>query len=68
MMAIFMAFQAPEIEVIGFTTIFGNVDTELATVNALYLVNIFSPYLIFIHVSLVLVVLVEILTMISQLF
>lgn len=41
MMAIFMAFQAPEIEVIGLTTVFGNVDTELATVNALHLVGIF---------------------------
>jgi hypothetical protein len=38
-MAIFMAFQAPEIEVIGLTTIFGNVDTDLATINALHLVN-----------------------------
>ena len=39
MMAIFMAFQAPETEVIGLTTIFGNVDTDLATINALHLVN-----------------------------
>jgi uridine nucleosidase len=37
MMAIFMAFQAPEVEVIGLTTIFGNVNTDLATINALYL-------------------------------
>ncbi|KAG0589938.1 hypothetical protein KC19_1G058200 [Ceratodon purpureus] len=37
MMAIFMAFQAPEVEVIGLTTIFGNVDTDLATINALHL-------------------------------
>ncbi|XP_024393266.1 probable uridine nucleosidase 1 isoform X4 [Physcomitrium patens] len=37
MMAILMAFQAPEIEVIGLTTIFGNVNTDLATINALHL-------------------------------
>lgn len=37
MMAIFMAFEAPGIEVIGLTTIFGNVDIDLATKNALHL-------------------------------
>lgn len=37
-MTILMAFQAKEIEVIGLTTIFGNVSTEDATRNALLLV------------------------------
>ncbi|EHA8587557.1 Uridine-ribohydrolase 1 isoform 3 [Cocos nucifera] len=36
-MAIMMAFQTPEIEVLGLTTIFGNVSTEDATSNALLL-------------------------------
>lgn len=35
-----MAFQAPEVEILGFTTIFGNVTTEIATRNALLLVRI----------------------------
>ena len=39
-MAIFFALQAPELDVIGLTTIFGNVSTELATVNALRLLEI----------------------------
>ncbi|CAL5334561.1 unnamed protein product [Camellia sinensis] len=34
-MAIFMAFQSPQLEVLGLTTIFGNVTTEDATRNAL---------------------------------
>ena len=34
-MAILFAFAHPEIELIGLTTIFGNVATELATANAL---------------------------------
>ena len=33
-----MAFETPEVEVVGFTTIFGNVATEYATRNALLLV------------------------------
>jgi uridine nucleosidase len=33
-----MAFQLPEFEVIGLTTIFGNVLTKDATRNALHLV------------------------------
>lgn len=37
-MAIMMAFQTPEVEVVGMTTIFGNVSTEDATRNALLLV------------------------------
>ncbi|XP_068308255.1 uridine nucleosidase 1-like isoform X2 [Pyrus communis] len=36
-MAILMAFQSPELEILGFTTIFGNVTTEDATRNALLL-------------------------------
>jgi inosine-uridine nucleoside N-ribohydrolase len=38
-MAILFAFAAPELEVIGLTTIFGNVHTPLATQNALRLVE-----------------------------
>ena len=36
-MAIHMAFADPRIEVVGLTTIFGNVTTRQATRNALYL-------------------------------
>ncbi|CAN1357489.1 Uridine nucleosidase 1 [Linum perenne] len=36
-MAILMAFQTPEVEILGFTTVFGNVATEDATRNALLL-------------------------------
>ncbi|WVZ99472.1 hypothetical protein U9M48_044763 [Paspalum notatum var. saurae] len=36
-MAILMAFRAPTVEIIGLTTIFGNVSTEGATRNALLL-------------------------------
>lgn len=39
-MAIFLALQSPEVEVIGLTTIFGNVYTTLATKNALHLLEI----------------------------
>lgn len=39
-MAIFMALRSPELEVIGLTTIFGNVETHLATKNALRLLEI----------------------------
>ncbi|XXG44589.1 hypothetical protein AAC387_Pa01g4348 [Persea americana] len=39
-MAIFLALQSPEVEVIGITTIFGNVYTTLATKNALHLLEI----------------------------
>ncbi|KAG6524123.1 probable uridine nucleosidase 2 [Zingiber officinale] len=39
-MAIFVALNSPEIEVIGLTTIYGNVYTELATKNALHLLEI----------------------------
>ncbi|MCY3796968.1 MAG: nucleoside hydrolase, partial [Chloroflexi bacterium] len=34
-MAIFFALCSPELDVVGLTTIFGNVHTELATKNAL---------------------------------
>lgn len=37
-MAIMMAFQSPELQILGLTTIFGNVSTENATRNALLLV------------------------------
>lgn len=37
-MAILMAFQSPELEILGLTTIFGNVATDDATSNALLLV------------------------------
>ncbi|CAA6660692.1 unnamed protein product [Spirodela intermedia] len=36
-MAILMAFQSPELEILGLTTIFGNVHTDVATRNALLL-------------------------------
>jgi inosine-uridine nucleoside N-ribohydrolase len=36
-MAILAAFNSPEVEVIGLTTIYGNVPTPMATANALYL-------------------------------
>lgn len=36
-MAIFFALRSPELDVIGLTTIFGNVETALATTNALRL-------------------------------
>ncbi|XP_047980669.1 probable uridine nucleosidase 2 isoform X1 [Salvia hispanica] len=39
-MAIFVALQSPEVEVIGLTTIYGNVYTALATRNALHLLEI----------------------------
>lgn len=39
-MAIFFAFQAPEIEVLGLTTVFGNVPVEMAAQNALSLVEL----------------------------
>lgn len=38
-MAIFVALESPEIEVIGITTIYGNVYTSLATRNALHLLE-----------------------------
>ena len=39
-MAIFLALASPELDVMGLTTIFGNVHTELATTNALRLLEI----------------------------
>jgi inosine-uridine nucleoside N-ribohydrolase len=39
-MAIFMALQSPELDVIGLTTVFGNVETSLATRNALGLLEV----------------------------
>jgi inosine-uridine nucleoside N-ribohydrolase len=39
-MAIHFALRSPELEVIGLTTIFGNVTTDLATTNALRLLEI----------------------------
>lgn len=38
-MAIFFAMSAPELELVGLTTIFGNVSVDLATANALRLVE-----------------------------
>ncbi|KAH6802743.1 uridine-ribohydrolase 1 [Perilla frutescens var. frutescens] len=38
--AILMAFQSPELDVLGLTTVFGNVSTENATQNALLLCEI----------------------------
>ncbi|KAG8376692.1 hypothetical protein BUALT_Bualt09G0090300 [Buddleja alternifolia] len=39
-MAILMAFQSPQLEILGLTTIFGNVATEDATRNALLLCEV----------------------------
>lgn len=39
-MAIFLALKSPELDVIGLTTIFGNVHTSLSTTNALRLLEI----------------------------
>jgi inosine-uridine nucleoside N-ribohydrolase len=39
-MAILSAFNSPEIEVVGITTIFGNVYTETATQNAFILLHL----------------------------
>ncbi|XP_020867574.1 probable uridine nucleosidase 2 isoform X2 [Arabidopsis lyrata subsp. lyrata] len=39
-MAIFVALNSPEVDVIGLTTIFGNVYTTLATRNALHLLEV----------------------------
>ena len=36
-MAILAAFNSPEVEVVGLTTIYGNVPTPMATANALFL-------------------------------
>ena len=39
-MAILAAFNSPEVEVVGLTTIFGNVRTAQATQNAFVLLNL----------------------------
>ncbi|KAJ0092606.1 hypothetical protein Patl1_27051 [Pistacia atlantica] len=39
-MAIFLALRSPEVEIIGLTTIYGNVYTTLATRNALHLLEV----------------------------
>jgi len=39
-MAILSAFSSPEVEVIGLTSIFGNVTTAMATRNAIFLTNL----------------------------
>ncbi|CAK7325009.1 unnamed protein product [Dovyalis caffra] len=39
-MAIFLALRSPEVELIGLTTIYGNVYTTLATRNALHLLEV----------------------------
>ena len=41
-MAILSAFNSPELDIIGLTTIFGNVRTETATVNAFKLLDLAS--------------------------
>ena len=38
--ALLLAFASPDLEVVGLTTVFGNVETELATRNALRLLDI----------------------------
>jgi inosine-uridine nucleoside N-ribohydrolase len=51
-MAIFLALRSPEVEVIGLTTIYGNVYTTLATRNALHLVIlfVFDGFFVFVFV------------------
>lgn len=39
-LAIHLAFSSPELEIIGLTTVFGNVSVEQATINALRLVHL----------------------------
>ena len=39
-MAILAAFNSPEVEIIGLTTIFGNVRTPMATQNAFVLLKL----------------------------
>ncbi len=39
-MAIFYAFLAPELDVVGLTTVFGNVDVDISTRNALVLAEL----------------------------
>ncbi len=39
-MAILAAFNSPEVEVLGLTTIFGNVRTPMATQNAFILLKL----------------------------
>lgn len=39
-MAILCAFNSPEIEIIGLTTVFGNVYTQTATQNAFKLLDL----------------------------
>ena len=41
-MAILSAFNSPELEIIGLTTVFGNVRTETATLNAFKLLDVAS--------------------------
>jgi uridine nucleosidase len=41
-MTILMAFGEPNVEIVGLTTIFGNISTEGATRNALLLVSLFG--------------------------
>ncbi|GAQ82193.1 inosine-uridine preferring nucleoside hydrolase family protein [Klebsormidium nitens] len=45
-MAILMAFNSPELEVLGLTTVFGNVTTALATTNALHLCEVAGQHAI----------------------
>ena len=40
--AILLALRSPEVEVIGLTSLFGNVRTKMATQNALYLLEKFG--------------------------
>ncbi|KAL2608218.1 hypothetical protein R1flu_026791 [Riccia fluitans] len=39
-MAILLAFESPELDIIGITTTFGNVRTQMATYNALHLCDV----------------------------
>ena len=45
-MAIFFAMASPELELLGLTTTFGNVSVEMATDNALRLVEMSGLYIL----------------------
>ena len=40
--AILLALRSPEVEVVGITSLFGNVRTKMATQNALYILEKFG--------------------------
>ena len=51
-MAILAAFNSPEVEVIGLTSLFGNVRTPMATANAVFLRELANRHDVRAHVPL----------------